>query len=70
MAKRSEVHEFIRFCSKHGVTVNKETIWHAVKRQEAVLDAMKRRLCGVELLSSRKPSQQLELSLGTPSRIT
>jgi len=70
MAKRSEVHEFIRFCSKHGVTVNKETIWATVKRQEAVLVATKRRLCGVELLSSKRPSQQLGLLLGTPKRIT
>lgn len=70
MAKRSEVLEFIRFCAKHGVEVNKETIWQRVKEHRRVRDAVKNRLGGRELLTSSKPSsEQLKLNLPKPERI-
>jgi len=34
----------LRWCAKHGVTCNKETIWNSVKRENSLVEAVKMRM--------------------------
>lgn len=57
----------LRFCAKHGITANKETIWQLVQQFERRAAAVKMTYAPLAQSSSRPV--QTSLPFGKPTRI-
>jgi len=63
--KLLEEREKAFFFARHGITLNKETIWLTVKRFDMVAQSVRKRY-GLPMSSSKEP-EQLSLSLKSVS---
>lgn len=61
----SDSEKMLRFCAKHGITCNRETIWRIVQREERLVEAVKTRL--QRHLTESESSSQLSLNLAPKS---